>query len=253
MVFRMAVSNYFNGKKLKALYVKNTRMNFKCLFNNISIFLVGCGFILSTNEASSQTYTYTGSLITDTITTSGVYNLTVAGAKGGNSSLSTDGGLGALANGYYSFTSGTVLNIIVGGAGGNGTLGGGGGGGGSFIYTSSGNPIMISGGGGGGSYGNGNHPTCSGQLYNSSGNNATNGNTGMGGSGGCGGDSGSGGYASTTTGGGGGGAGFISGGSSSSGSHNGGSLRAKLLTEMERQVAVMEDLVAVVAQEAVLL
>ena len=225
----MAVSEYFNGKNLKASYVKNTHMNFKCLFNNISIFLVGCGFILSTNEASSQTYTYTGSLITDTITTSGVYNLTVAGAKGGNStSISNSaGGLGALANGYYSFTSGTVLNIIVGGAGGNGTLGGGGGGGGSFIYTSSGNPIMISGGGGGGGYNAVGHPTCSGQLYDSSGNNGTNGNTGKGSEGGCGGASGNGGYASTQTGGGGGGAGFISGGSSSSGSNNGVSASSK--------------------------
>jgi len=71
---------------------------------------------LGSREVNAQTFNYTGSVETYAISTEGVYNLTVAGAQGGTSSTANIGGFGALAGGYYTFSSGLALNILVGGA-----------------------------------------------------------------------------------------------------------------------------------------
>lgn len=67
--------------------------------------------------ARAGTYNYTGSLQTDTITQSGLYQITGYGAAGG-ASAGAGGGLGAGAGGEIMLTAGTTLDIVVGGAGG---------------------------------------------------------------------------------------------------------------------------------------
>ena len=105
------------------------------------------------------TFDSTGSLQQFTITTTGIYSFTVAGAQGGNTNASGRGGLGTVLTGDVNLTAGTVLDIVVGVQGGLGVQGGptigagGGGGGGSFIYIDGqgflNNPLIVAGGGGG--------------------------------------------------------------------------------------------------------
>ncbi|PRC93264.1 PEP-CTERM sorting domain-containing protein [Solimicrobium silvestre] len=141
-------------------------------------------------SAQAVPFTYTGSIVDYTITTSGVYDLTAAGAQGGSGNgVGTTGGLGAQISGDLFLTTGTQLGIVVGGQGltGNfGGLAGGGGGGGSFVYIiGSTSPLIVAGGGGGAGYidatvGGGGQTTTSGQA-------------GFGAGGGAGGSAGSGG------------------------------------------------------------
>lgn len=103
-------------------------------------------------------FSYTGSLQTYTVTTTGTYSFTVYGAAGGPGFTSTGGfiagGYGTEVTGDITLTAGTVLDIVVGGVGGLGIPNqnyGGGGGGGSFVFVQGAtNPLMVAGGGGGG-------------------------------------------------------------------------------------------------------
>ena len=85
-------------------------------------------------NATPVTFSYTGSIVDWTVTTSGVYDLLAFGAQGGRG-IGQSGGLGAEMGGDVHLTAGDVLAIAVGGMGSyhGGAGGGGGGGGGTFI------------------------------------------------------------------------------------------------------------------------
>jgi len=103
----------------------------------------------------SQTFNYTGSMQSFTLTTSGIYKLEVWGARGGTTYgfSNTTYGKGGYSVGYKILNAGTTLYICVGGMGGYGgwgvsAVGGYNGGGNSTAYDS-GNPYTYVGGGGG--------------------------------------------------------------------------------------------------------
>jgi len=104
----------------------------------------------ATIASSSQTFNYSGSIVSFTVP-SGVTSLVVEakGAQGGATYWSS-GGYGAYMKGTIAVTPGQVLKILAGGQGGTGYCGGGGGG--SFVTTNSNSPLVIAGGGGGGYY-----------------------------------------------------------------------------------------------------
>jgi hypothetical protein len=101
-------------------------------------------------QAAPVVFDYTGSLVTFTVPTSGLYQILAFGAQGGN--LEVDpfgiipGGLGAEIGGDFSLIAGEILSVAVGGRGNNGA---GGGGGGSFVVGPGNVPLVIAGGGGG--------------------------------------------------------------------------------------------------------
>jgi PEP-CTERM motif len=102
--------------------------------------------------SADLTFSYTGSVQTYTVVTTGTYEIDSAGAQGGGGTQSS-GGLGALISGDVVLTAGTQLEIVVGGVGRNGapTAAGGGGGGGSFVFLLNASlPLIVAGGGGGG-------------------------------------------------------------------------------------------------------
>src|SRR5947207_14515050 len=82
-------------------------------------------------------FTFTGSVVTFTVPTTGSYQILAFGAQGGNSEIRAGsfgvGGLGAQIGGDFSLTAGEILQIAVGGSGGSDNRGGGGGGGASFV------------------------------------------------------------------------------------------------------------------------
>ena len=94
-----------------------------------------------------------------TVPASGNYTIVAAGAKGGNGN-GTTGGSGALIQGDFNLTQGTVIAILVGQAGTNGPSNVGGGGGGTFVMkqtvVDSTSAYIIAGGGGGAPSGSGN-------------------------------------------------------------------------------------------------
>ncbi len=108
--------------------------------------------------ASPVSLTYTGSIQTFTIPTTGMYLLSAAGAAGGGESAGS-GGLGAVGSGSVFLNAGTELDIVVGGEGGsilNAELNGlafppaGAGGGGTFLFVvGASDPLLVAGGGGG--------------------------------------------------------------------------------------------------------
>src|SRR5436305_1387485 len=130
---------------------------------NINPRTFACAFVAMSlgalaSSAFADTFSYSGAVVTPTIT-GGFYNISATGAGGGGSSStvepssSTSGGKGATASGTFFLPPGVALQIAVGGAGGSSTaqLGpaAGGGGGGSFVYVDS-TPLAVGGGGGGG-------------------------------------------------------------------------------------------------------
>jgi hypothetical protein len=144
-------------------------------------------------EAWATPISYSGAITSYTITVSGFYDITAAGAQGGAGSLGGLGGLGALAGGDIYLNQGTILDVVVGGAGHAGPNIAGGGGGGSFVYDVSG-LLVAAGGGGGGAYQGANGGV---------GQSGTAGETGLGTAGGAGGINGGGGtFGGVATGGG---------------------------------------------------
>lgn len=90
-------------------------------------------------EIGAATFSYTGSVVSYVIPTTGVYDILAFGAQGGSGATSGDiGGYGAEVGGDILLSAGTDLRIVVGGAGSTGDfdgLWGGGGGGGSFVSS----------------------------------------------------------------------------------------------------------------------
>ena len=93
------------------------------------------GFI----DIGGTMFTYTGSVVGWTATTSGVYSFVVDGGQGGMGN-NTYGGYGAEVTGDVFVSAGETLDLLVGGGGFSGNccgIAGGGGGGGSFVYEAS--------------------------------------------------------------------------------------------------------------------
>jgi hypothetical protein len=167
------------------------------------LILASAAVALSASAASADIYNFQGSIVNFTVLTSGIYDITAAGAQGG-SNLDNDyvsgmaGGYGALMEGQVALSAGQVLEIAVGGQGTRGDYYVGplryigdspGGGGGSFVVLKNAadlTPLLIAGGGGGGGYGNGSYGGAG--LATTSGGNGNGG--GCGGGGGTGGNGG---------------------------------------------------------------
>lgn len=156
-------------------------------------------------NAATLTYAFTGNVETATITTTGLYRITVSGARGGDAGIA--GGLGALVVGEANLTAGQFLSVLVGGNGADGSLGGGGGGGGgmSFVVVSDmsllpsalsdpNSVLLVAGGGGGGGASNIANPAGNGRAGANGGNGVGSGSLagGLGGANGLGGGGGEG-------------------------------------------------------------
>ncbi|WP_041774472.1 PEP-CTERM sorting domain-containing protein [Leptospirillum ferrooxidans] len=153
--------------------------------------------ILATNEEARATimdFSYTGSIETYIIPTSGTYDITAYGAQGGGygSTGAIAGGMGAVIGGDLSLSSGEVLQILTGGMGASAADPGGsfgGGGGGSFVALgsslSTATPLVVAGGGGGSGTGEYNGVPQGGPgIISPSGTGTSGGTLGMGGGGG---------------------------------------------------------------------
>lgn len=80
----------------------------------------------------------------------GMYHISAEGAQGASAQSGRIGGKGALIEGDFMFTSGTILNFLVGQMGlGQSSGTNGGGGGGSFVVGAGATPLLVAGGGGG--------------------------------------------------------------------------------------------------------
>src|SRR5947209_4109347 len=112
--------------------------------------LISLGALAS--SAFGDSYSYSGNIVTQSISTAGFYSISASGAAGGSGGFGASGGKGATASGTFFLPAGTTLKIAVGGTGSAG-VGGGGGGGGSFIYIDNSplipTPLVAAGGGGG--------------------------------------------------------------------------------------------------------
>lgn len=113
----------------------------------------------------ASVYSFTGSMVTCQVMSSGTYSLVAYGANGGNQRIdalapTTFGGLGASIGAYFALLAGDQLQILVGGAGethapellADETFPGGGGGGTFVTIVRNGSPadLMLAAGGGGG-------------------------------------------------------------------------------------------------------
>jgi hypothetical protein len=105
--------------------------------------------------ASAEPFDFTGMDAIFTAPTTGLYDITVKGAQGGQATglAVFTGGLGAVVGGEISLTAGEMLLVVVGGQGASGDfgVGYGGGGGGRSEVDGLGNVLAIAGGGGGAS------------------------------------------------------------------------------------------------------
>jgi len=174
-----------------------------------SSFATTTPFLLSSYQAGSQTFNYSGAIQYFTVPCATTITIHAYGAQGGNSN-GYAGGKGAYIYGTFNVTPGQVLGVLVGQQGSVGSFYNAGGGGGSFVWnTSDNNSLLIAAGGGGGAGNNntGNHA----QITTS-----TNGGNGAGGTNGGG---GSGGASGSNWAGGGGGSGWI--GNGTNGATNG--------------------------------
>jgi hypothetical protein len=143
---------------------------------------------------NTQYFDSSNGIMTWVVPETAVYDIRVAGARGGNSTCyGPSGGSGAIMRGDFLLTVGTTLKLLVGQMGQDDCYDGGGGGG-SFVTLSNNSPIIIAGGGGGGS--------ASG-FSGSGGKNSNTGTNGWSTSWGSGGNNGTGGGGSTAGGGGG--------------------------------------------------
>ena len=126
---------------------------------------------------TSQTFNYTGSIVTWTVPV-GVTSIHIVanGAQGGfNTNSTTQSGLGATMEGDFAVTPGAVLKLLVGEQ--PSVSAGNGGGGGTFVTDNSNVPMIIAGGGGGSSQG-ADSPDKHGQVGTSGGTGAAGGGTG---------------------------------------------------------------------------
>ncbi len=150
----------------------------------------------------------------------GTYQFTVAGAQGGGVSGEYSGGLGAVLSGDHTFTTTTLLDIVVGAQGGDGIYEAGGGGG-TFLYVDGAStPLIVAGGGGGGGYDGAGGSGLADVVGSGQGGSASSGNLDYGGGGGGGWESD--GQSSTSSDGGGGGGGAFTFAGGSAGDYYGG-------------------------------
>jgi hypothetical protein len=184
------------------------------------LLLVGTAFLAfafsdPAAEAVPIDFTFTGSLVTFMVPTTGTYQILAFGAQGGNGSILPgqvgEGGRGAEIGGNFRLTMGERLQIAVGGAGMSFPAGGGGG---SFVVGSGNTPLVIAGGGGGGGGSGGGPLSGQGGLIGPDGGGPIVNGVPTGGTGGNGG-------AGFPSGGGGGGGGFLSRGGDGSGTGGG--------------------------------
>lgn len=146
-------------------------------------------------SANSSYLNLSGGIESWTAPSTGLYQITAAGAVGVGAAIVR--GRGAIIQATVTLTKGSVYRILVGQAGSNGSGGSGGGGGGTFFTDAANNPIVVAGGGGGATNDIGTNNTLNGQTTTSG---ATNSDSSA-----LGGTNGGGGNSSTYTG---GGAGF---------------------------------------------
>lgn len=112
--------------------------------------------------AQAVTFFYTGALATYVVPADRWYELTVAGAQGGDGWLSRPGGGGAIISGNLFLEADTVLTLLVGSRGASAGSDNGGGGGGMSFVSSGTTPLIVAGGGGGAAWNKG--PGGSGQI-----------------------------------------------------------------------------------------
>jgi hypothetical protein len=106
--------------------------------------------IVAGSGAEATLFSYSGAIVDYTVPTTGTYEITAAGAQGGDNGLAA-GGLGASVRFLIPLTSGDLIEIAVGGGGSSAP--GGGGGGGSFVFDVTTNAVLAIAGGGGGAGG----------------------------------------------------------------------------------------------------
>ena len=97
----------------------------KFFSKTVSAAVAAAVFAAMSQSANAGTLSYTGAIQQYTVTSSGTYHFSVAGAQGGASGDGDYGGDGALVSGDVHLTAGTVLDIVVGGQGHTGNVGGG--------------------------------------------------------------------------------------------------------------------------------
>lgn len=101
--------------------------------------------------SNTQYFNVSGGIMSWTVPETGLYRITAAGAKGGQSTgYGPQGGNGALMIGTFYLTKRDIIKLLVGQYGGNNYYDAAGGGG-SFVVRSNNSPLIIAGGGGGGS------------------------------------------------------------------------------------------------------
>ena len=132
------------------------RPELRSLCAAVAAFVASFGLVIEARAGvlttAGDTLPYSGSVVSLTVQTAGIYDITAYGADGGRGGTNTGGGLGAALGGAFTLAAGQALNILVGQLGGGAQAvgtGGGGGGGGSYV-VSAGQPLVIAGGGGGG-------------------------------------------------------------------------------------------------------
>jgi hypothetical protein len=173
-------------------------------------------------------FSSTGSIQTYAVPTTGIYDISIAGAQGGDANNTGNyesggaetGGLGAVFSGDVSLTAGSVLQVVVGGQGTTDTFSkAGGGGGGTFVFVSgAAQPIVVAGGGGGAK----SNTATTGTDAQTGESGSTPVNSGHPGTGGTAGSGGTGGGTADAGGGGGGGAGWLGNGGNAPGGNYGG-------------------------------
>jgi hypothetical protein len=114
--------------------------------------VTGCNFA-PIDPTGSQTFNYSGSIVTFTVPAcETTITIDAYGAQGGGAGAFA-GGRGARMRGTFTVTPGQQLRILVGQAGAAAVnteqQGGGAGGGGSFVTTAANAPLVVAGGGGG--------------------------------------------------------------------------------------------------------
>lgn len=114
---------------------------------------IAASVVLFSTTAFAQSYSYTGSVQSWTVASTGTYAITAVGAQGGHGTIdgsSFVGGLGASMTGSFNLSAGSVYYFVVGGMGSSlADSYNGGGGGGTFFVGAGGNPLLVAGGGGG--------------------------------------------------------------------------------------------------------
>lgn len=98
---------------------------------------------------TTDSFAYTGSIVSWIAPHTGSYTVTAIGAQGASGDVNYRGGRGAQITGTFDLIVGTVFQILVGGVGGGQGSGNGAGGGGTFFVTAADNPLLVAGGGGG--------------------------------------------------------------------------------------------------------